>query len=278
MGVSMSARSVNIFLFLFCLSSVFSSNKTSSKKGIGVSGKRYMCGDVRAFSGISWYYNWGTHPNDQDHPECGGGESPAGFVPMIWGNSGNFPELQYDTILGFNEPNHQHQSNLDPEEAAYAWLELQAAYPGKTLVSPSASPPHTEEWFDAFFEVCDVIGCKVDYLATHSYTGNADHDINFINSLYQRYGRQVWFTEFAKPTTRDPDKELQYMKAILPQLEAAESVRKYSWFVTRFLNPSDKEEGQGGGNYTDWYIDKVVSLLEQDSPTLTTLGKFYDDF
>ena len=54
---------------------------------------------------------------------------------MIWGYWGQqFPALdQYDTILGFNEPNHVDQSNLDPETAAYAWLELQLAYPGKIL-------------------------------------------------------------------------------------------------------------------------------------------------
>ena len=106
---------------------------------------------------------------------------------MIWGYyGGGFPELEFDTVLGFNEPNHHNQANLEPEEAAYAWLEMQAAYPDKILVSPSASPPNTEEWFDAFFEVCEVLGCRVDYLATHSYSGNPEHDINYINGLYQR--------------------------------------------------------------------------------------------
>ena len=148
----------------------------------------FLCGDVRAFTGISWYYNWGDHPIHEDHPECEGGEAPPGFVPMIWGYWGQqFPQLEFDTVLGFNEPNHADQANMDPEVAAYAWLRLQEAYPEKTLVSPSASPPHTEEWFDQFFEVCDVIGCRVDYLATHAYTGNADVDIGILNGLYQRY-------------------------------------------------------------------------------------------
>ena len=38
------------------------------------------------------------------------------------------------TILGFNEPNHADQSNLDPETAAYSWLELQQAYPDKVCI------------------------------------------------------------------------------------------------------------------------------------------------
>ena len=65
------------------------------------------------------------------------------------------------------------------------------------------------------------------------------------------------------------------MKAILPLLEDSEAVWKYSWFVTRW-----PYGGRSDGNYStsEWYLDKVVSLLEQDSPTLTPLGQFYNDF
>ena len=90
-----------------------------------------------------------------------------------------------------------------------------------------------------------------------------------------RFGRKIWFTEFAKPTTRDPEKELVYMKAILPLLEESEAVWRYSWFVQRFVNKHDERLL---GNSSEWYIDKAVSLLEQDSPTLTPLGRFYDEF
>ena len=87
---------------------------------------------------------------------------------MIWGYWGQeFPALdEYDTILGFNEPNHVDQSNLSPEQAAIGWMELQAAYPDKTLVSPSASPGsyHPEDWFEEFFEICEALGCRIDYL------------------------------------------------------------------------------------------------------------------
>ena len=36
---------------------------------------------------------------------------------------------------GFNEPNHSDQSDMEPEVAAEAWLELQALYPDRELVS-----------------------------------------------------------------------------------------------------------------------------------------------
>ena len=39
----------------------------------------------------------------------------------------------YPIILGFNEPNHAHQADLEPEEAAAAWIELQTLYPDRVI-------------------------------------------------------------------------------------------------------------------------------------------------
>ena len=36
-----------------------------------------------------------------------------------------------------------------------------------------------------------------------------------ITIVMTRWGKKVWFTEFARPTTRDPAKELEYMKVII---------------------------------------------------------------
>merc|ERR1711928_251504 len=99
----------------------------------------------------------------------------------------------------------------------------------------------------------------------------ADWDMQSINTIYQRWGKKVWFTEFARPTTRDPAMELEYMQAILPQLEAAESVHRYSWFVNRWPYSAKS-------NTSDWYLDKVISLQESDSNALTELGRYYDQF
>ena len=38
---------------------------------------------------------------------------------------------RYPILLGFNEPNHADQSNIEPELAAAAWIELQNLYPDK---------------------------------------------------------------------------------------------------------------------------------------------------
>ena len=51
----------------------------------------------------------------------------------------------------------------------------------------------------------------------------------------------MWFTEFARPRTKDPDKELQFMQDILPLLEESEAVAAYAWFVTRKPEPGGGE-------------------------------------
>ena len=42
---------------------------------------------------------------------------------MIWTKKQHYPKLDgYDTVLGFNEPNHKDQANMSPESAAYHWM------------------------------------------------------------------------------------------------------------------------------------------------------------
>ena len=65
------------------------------------------------------------------------------------------------------------------------------------------------------------------------------------------------------------------MKAILPKLEVSEALWRYSWFATRWPHEGGIKEGTIS---SEWYIDRAVFLLEQDSSTLTPLGKFYNEF
>jgi len=244
-------------------------SKRSSKKGVSFDPKRTKCDDFRQFDGMGWYYNWGTS-DPRRSSKCKGHYIPSGFVPMIWTKKQHYPKLDgYDTVLGFNEPNHKDQANMSPESAAYHWMRFQAAYPGKKLVSPAAAPPGVTQWFDRFFKACKKRGCRVDYLATHLYSGNAAYDKKFLENLYHRYGKKIWLTEFAKPSTMSSQAELNYMKEILPYLEGSNHIWRYSWFVNRFTH-----HGSGHG----WYLDRAISLLEADKSRLTKLGKYYNGF
>ena len=39
--------------------------------------------------------------------------------------------------------------------------------------------------------------------------------IIIVNTTTIRWGKKVWFTEFARPTTRDPAMELEYMQVVI---------------------------------------------------------------
>ena len=114
------------------------------------------------------------------------------FIPMVYGIPGlghhantTFPDVpdQYQTILGYNEPNQPDQANMSPEEAAAAWIGLQEKYPGRELVAPATGHADTE-WFDAFMAECEVLGCRIDYLATHYYTPDSAEEMMTILKDY----------------------------------------------------------------------------------------------
>ena len=85
-------------------------------------------------------------------------------------------------------------------------------------------------------EVCEVLGCRFDYLATHFYTGGAaQKTMKILKDYSDRYGgRKIWFTEFVMAREHDEDEIIHYIKNLLPQLECADFIFKYSWFLNRY--------------------------------------------
>jgi len=263
----------------------------SFKKGLCIPpGENFHCGDLAAFSRASWWYNWHTTPNHEmgpnfctcaSTPDCYPEPKNPAFVPMIWGyhtNQSWHDDItdpvadKYPVILGFNEPNKAAKAlgaDLSPEEAAAAWIEIQELYPDKALVSPAPAGGRTD-WFDPFFEACERLGCRIDYLATHDYDGHVDNVMEKLENLYNRYGRKVWLTEFAMCCTHDVKEVEEFVRGIIPRLEAADFVYRYSWFITRFSH-----DGGNGGN---WFLDgSVNALFLPDSDQLSSVGHLYNE-
>jgi len=184
------------FLLVLSTISLVSASK-SPKKGIIIpSWPRHFCFDFDAFDTVSWWYNYytyedvgdvspwwctysnGTRPKGEDRQDCFSSDPQISFVPMIFGIPGHGihgndtqpdPDHKYKEILGFNEPDQEgHQSDIPPGEAALAWIEMQEKYPDQALVAPGVSSM-TNGWFDEFMEACNALGCRIDYLACHSY-------------------------------------------------------------------------------------------------------------
>jgi len=135
-----------------------------------------------------------------------------------------------------------------------------------TLVSPAPAGGNTN-WFDPFFEACEALGCRIDYLATHDYAGDVDEVMNRLKMLHQRYGKKIWLTEFAKCCTHDESEVIDFVKGIIPRLEAANYVYRYSWFITRYTDQVQT---------SDWYLDSVNSLFIKDSTELSPVGLLYN--
>jgi len=247
---------------------------SGGKKGVCFEKSTFNCGDFDILNGMNWFYTWGKSG------DLGCGREEANFVPMLWNDAYDEPPyLPYATVLGFNEPNFGEQANMSPQRAAESWIRIQKAYPDKELVAPAAAPGGSNmsptDWFDQFFAACDSLGgCRVDYLATHSYSGCVDCDMGYLEDLYSRYGRKIWFTEFAVPNTEDVGKVFDYMGSMLYHLEEAEFVARYSWFMAKWSHAQERIEDPKTG----WYLSSINSLFVPGTSELTALGRFYNEY
>jgi len=264
-----TGRLLTVSIVLFAgLAGIVSGQAKSPKRGI--------CGDaspqdlVVLAPSVTWYYDWGVEPPAVSQGQLSGIE----WVPMCWGAvyPGDVAGIEARIpagsryLLGFNEPNFKSQANLTPAQAASMWpnLEKIAADKGLELVSPAVNwcgdcvdgvTNDPVDWLDKFFAACP--GCKVDYIAIHSYAPGSAALSNYLDK-FRKYNKPLWITEFAPwdPPKPDFDGVVKYMKEAIPILENDPSVFRYSWFATRVgINPD-------------------ISLLGANG-TLTKLGQLY---
>ena len=230
-------------ILLFCLPSFTYGQNKSPKRGI--------CGDaspqdlVILAPSVTWYYDWGVEPPAVSQGQLSGIE----WVPMAWNAPVNLTDFENRIpsgslyLLGFNEPNFKSQANMTPAQAAAAWpgLEQVAANKGLKLVSPAVNwcgdcvdgvTNDPVDWLDKFFAACP--GCKVDYIAIHSYAPGSAALSNYLDK-FRKYNKPLWITEFAPwdPPKPDFDGVVKYMKEAIPILENDPIVFRYSWFATR---------------------------------------------
>ncbi|CAH1802209.1 unnamed protein product [Owenia fusiformis] len=159
---------------------------------------------------------------------------------------------------------------MTPNMAAKYWPLLEHESGNRILISPSSSPcgggpscmSDSIAWFDAFFAACK--NCRVDYIATHHYSCDPAQTAEYLHSIYSRYKKQIWLTEFGCPYTQNATVVMEYMKGVLPWLEQADYIYRYSWFITRMDDTP--------------FIHKDNQLLIDGKSELNELGKFYDNF
>jgi hypothetical protein len=274
-------------ILLFCLPSFTYGQNKSPKRGI--------CGDaspqdlVVLAPSVTWYYDWGVEPPAVSQGQLSGIE----WVPMCWGAvyPGDVPGIEARIpagskyLLGFNEPNFKSQANLTPAQAASMWpnLEKIAADKGLELVSPAVNwcgdcvdgvTNDPVDWLDKFFAACP--GCKVDYIAIHSYAPGSAALSNYLDK-FRKYNKPLWITEFAPWDPPKPDFEgvVKYMKEAIPILENDPVVFRYSWFATRVgINPDISLLGANGAltKLGQLYAAMAFQGMTSDLPPVTMAG------
>ncbi|KAG6885348.1 hypothetical protein C0993_002824 [Termitomyces sp. T159_Od127] len=125
-------------------------------------------------------------------------------VPMLWGEKqvSDFARIVVQgyahTVLGFNEPNQQGQSDMTPQRGAQLWQQyiqpLKAK--GYSLISPApTNAPSGKTWLQQFFAACS--GCTFDGLAVHFYGTDPQAFIDHLNDMHATFNLPIWVTEYA---------------------------------------------------------------------------------
>ena len=202
------------------------------------------------------------------------GQPIAGdFVPMIWGAA----DMKYvrtpgyldgaDTLLTFNEPNHDGQANLSVSKALSYWPELMAT--GLRLGSPAATTSSTlgqGSWLQSFMSQADALGYRVDFMAVHYYT--TDPSITkfkaFLEQVYATYQRPIWVTEWALADWNNPNRfsaeqQAEFFKAATLMMDDLPFVERHAWF----------------GTYEELDISHLNSQLIGEDDSLSDVGSVF---
>ncbi|KAI0660251.1 hypothetical protein C8Q70DRAFT_914119 [Cubamyces menziesii] len=128
------------------------------------------------------------------------------FWPMLWGGSEDMISAFESTvtagygtiILGFNEPNEEGQSNLDPFTAAALWqqyIEPKRSLGYKTCSPAISSRPNGQQWMQEFLQACS--GCTIDYQCLHWYDIGFSGLQTYLEENHDTFGLPILLTEFA---------------------------------------------------------------------------------
>lgn len=184
-----------------------------SKKGLGFYNEENGASNSLSYAqnmGLSWYYNWGEQPFDEE----GAANSDLEFVPMIYNDAtdiasrlDSLKDAGYDKVLSFNEPDYVKEANMDYDRAA-SYNEI-FYNSGLKVGSPAISGNAVEEdnWLEKYWNELET---KDDFIAIHNYPGYIGLDgtdftpkdaaknfLDYIVNVHDKYQKPVWVTEFA---------------------------------------------------------------------------------
>jgi hypothetical protein len=254
----------------------FSHQIPAAKKGSAFSSNDIIWSNQTADLKPHWNYAWSLTKSAAFQPDG------IEFVPMKWGATPlsddtlaalaqAYAEGDIKYMLGFNEPDSADQANVSVDDSLPTWDQLFSI--GIPMVSPATVDP-LGQWMQDFMA---LRGNDVSYVAMHWYGGsNADAFLAKVDEVSAAYGKPVWITEFAvadwTATTEQENQHsdqdvIDFMKTVLPALDANENVFRYTWFSVK---PS-------ATNFHNLASSALFDArdMETGSTTITALGEVY---
>ena len=216
------AIAISIFLGA---AGLFAESNPSAKKGVGLAERHGMGESQLSALNVNWYYNWG--------PETAL-KSKVAFVPMIFSEKSLNAHVKGDTVLGYNEPDNEKQSNMPVKQALLHWSHIAAK--AKRVGAPAmAGNPLKSSWLEDFMKPAP----KVDFVTVHWYKGaDAKHFIRDLEEIHAKFGKPLWVTEFAPQTAASSAKEpkkfshaqvAQFIQETIRWMEKTPWVERYAW-------------------------------------------------
>jgi hypothetical protein len=135
-------------------------------------------------------------------------------------------------VVGFNEPDHSQQANLDYTTAASAYKQyITNNFSGKVkLVSPSVTnggAPMGLTYLSNFLGQCSDCGIQAINLHWYDSSSNIDYFKSYISGAYEQFKLPIWLTEFG--TTDGNDQA--FLDQALPWLASQAYVERYAYFM-----------------------------------------------
>lgn len=229
-------------------------------------GLKYV-GEQCDFTNSTWFYNWSASTEWTTNPNAHSKSYNQEFVPEKWGAGGDPQEFytleDVSHLMGYNEPDHEEQSNVSVETAIEEWPILQKT--GLRLGSPATTDFN---WLYDFMSEAKKQNYRVDYVVIHAYWGGLSGSdwYDKLKEVHQKTGRPLWIKEWnngANWTTEDwpsgmeaqYEKQLRDLKSILMVMDTASFIERYSiynWVEDkRMIISSDAELTPAGEYYAN---------------------------
>ena len=239
---------------------------------------------------VDWYYNW--------QPQATLGVNSVDFTPMLWfadiDSRGRLDPVSFqerinlaianlgdsNTILGFNEPDHEPQANMTVKQAIQAWRFVEEARQALGFRVGSPAPTTFEAygrgtWLQQFMAQAEKRNYQIDFIAVHWYdhpVGNARTQANsffqYLTDVFNTYQRPIWVTEFdlvnfITPELVTTEAQAAFMKEVILRLPNYPFIERIAQFPGR-IEDSDR-----------FYAPSVIS---DHFGNLNILGETYAEY